>query len=62
MVQCAWAASRTKGSFYKSKFEPLCMQKSEQKVLIAIARKRLTVVWHVLREEEPFNPKMLPVY
>ena len=62
MVQCAWAASRTKGSFYKSKFEQLCMRKSRKKALIAIARKLLTVVWHVLREEEPFNPKMLPIY
>jgi len=38
------------------------MRKSRKKALIAIARKLLTVVWHVLREEEPFNPKMLPIY
>jgi transposase len=62
MVQCAWAAARTKGSFYKSKFEQLCVRKSRKKALIAIARKLLTVVWHVLNENEPFNPRYLPVY
>ncbi len=62
MVQCAWAASRTKGSHYKSKFEQLCIRKSRKKALIAIARKLLTVVWHVLNEKEPFNHQMLPVY
>jgi len=62
MVQCAWAASRTKGSHYKSKFEQLCIRKSRKKALIAIARKLLTVVWHVLEEKEPFNHQMLPVY
>lgn len=62
MVQCAWAASRTKGSHYKSKFEQLCIRKSRKKALIAIARKLLTVVWHVLNESEAFNNRMLPVY
>ena len=62
MVQCAWAASRTKGSHYKCKFEQLCIRKSRKKALIAIARKLLTVVWHVLNENEPFNHQMLPVY
>ena len=62
MVQCAWAAARTKGSFYKSKFEQLCIRKSRKKALIAIARKLLTVVWHVLSEDKPFNPQLLPVY
>jgi len=62
MVQCAWAAARTKGSFYKSKFEQLCVRKSRKKALLAIARKLLTVVWHVISENEPFNPGLLPVY
>jgi transposase len=62
MVQCAWAASRTKGSFYKNKFEQLCIRKSRKKALIAIARKLLTVVWHVLKEKQPYDPGFLPVY
>lgn len=62
MVQCAWAASRTKGSYYKTKFEQLCVRKSRKKALIAIARKLLTVVWNVLKERKPYNPNILPAY
>ena len=62
MVQCAWAASRTKGSYYKTKYQQLCVRKSRKKALIAIARKLLTVVWHVLKEDKPFNPELLPEY
>jgi len=62
MVQGAWAASRTKGSHYKNKFEQRCIRKTKKKALIAIARKLLTVVWHVLNENQPFDHKMLPVY
>jgi transposase len=61
LVQCAWAASRTKGSYYKNKFEQLCIRKSRKKALIAIARKLLTVVWNVMNQEQPYNPNMLPV-
>jgi hypothetical protein len=32
------------------------------KTLIAIARKLLTMVWHVLKEKQPYNPGFLPVY
>ena len=62
MVQCAWAASRTKESYYKTKFEQLCVRKSRKKALIAIARKLLTVVWNLLKERKPYNPNILPVY
>lgn len=62
MVQSAWAASRTKGSFYKSKFEQLCIRKSRKKALIAIARKLLTVTWHVLSEKKGYNKNILPTY
>ena len=36
--------------------------KSRKKALIAISRKLLTVVWHVLEEKSPYNPKIVPVY
>jgi transposase len=62
LVQCAWAASRTKGGYYKMKFEQLCIRKSRKKALVAIARKLLTVIWNVLKEKQHYNPNILPVY
>ncbi len=54
LVQCAWAASRTKGSFFKWKFDQLCKRKSSKKALIAIARKMLVVIWNILKKQTPY--------
>ncbi len=62
LAQIAWAAVRTKGSYYKDKFTKLAMRKSRKKALIAIARKMGVVIWNVLSKQEVFNPERLPVY
>lgn len=62
LVQSAWAASRTKGCYYKTKFEQLSIRKSRKKALVAIARKLLTVIWNVLKEKQLYNPNIVPVY
>jgi transposase len=41
IVQVAWAASRTKGSFFMDKFTKLMIRKSRKKALVAIGRKIL---------------------
>jgi len=55
LVQCAWGASRLKGCRFKSKFEQLCVRKSSKKALIAIARKLLVTIWHVLTKNEAYK-------
>jgi transposase len=62
LVQIAWAAVRTKGSFFMEKFRRLAMRKSNKKALIAIARKLLVVVWNVLNAKETYNPLMIHIY
>jgi transposase len=62
LVQVAWAASRTKGSFLKETFTRLSIRKSRKKALIAVARKILVVVWHLITEKIAYNPALLPVY
>ena len=57
MIECAWAASRTRDCFY-SKFsylQTVVRKKNAMKVKVAIARKMLTAVWHVLGEGVPYN-------
>ena len=58
LVQIAWAASRTKGSFFKEKYNRLAMRKSAKKALIAIGRKITVVIWHVLKDKIPYNPTL----
>ncbi len=62
LVQVAWAAIRTKGSYFKEKYNKLAVRKSKKKALIAIARKIGVVLWNVLEHQEYYNPAKLPVY
>lgn len=62
LVQIAWAASRTKNSFFKETFSRLSMRKSSKKALIAIARKIAVVIWNLLRNNQPYNPHRQIIY
>lgn len=65
LIECAWAASKTQGCFY-SKFsyhQVVVRRKGKMKVLVAIARKMLTAVWHVLHDNvayRDFTPDIVP--
>jgi transposase len=54
IVQCAWAASRTKGSWFQGKYHQLCVRKSEKKALIAIARKQLMICYLLLQTKQNY--------
>ena len=62
LVQIAWAASRSKGCYFKEKFNQLAMRKSRKKALIAIARKVGVLIWNVLYYKQEYNPEKLIVY
>lgn len=52
MVECAWGASRTQDCFF-SKFsytQTVVRRKNAMKVKVAVARKMLIAIWHVLKE------------
>ncbi|GIV43792.1 MAG: hypothetical protein KatS3mg035_0915 [Bacteroidia bacterium] len=61
IVQCGWAASRTKGSKFQEMFLRLCVRKSRKKALIAVARNLLTVIWNVLYYKQVYQPHKQPV-
>jgi transposase len=62
LVQIAWAASRTKGSYFKEKFTRLSIRKPRRKALIAIARKIAVLMWNILHYEQCYNPARLIIY
>lgn len=61
IVQIAWAASRTKSSSYYNKYNQLAIRKGRKKALVAVARKQLTVVWNILKYEQPYDITKQPV-
>jgi transposase len=61
IIECAWGASRTKDCFFSrfSYHQTVVRKKNKMKVLVAVARKLLIAVWHVLHDEKDyvdFNP------
>jgi transposase len=54
LVQCAWAASRTKNTYYRSKFESLVGRRGKKRALIAIGHKILCAAYFILKNKEPF--------
>ena len=61
IIECAWAASRTKDCFFSrfSYHQTVVRKKNKMKVLVAVARKLLIAVWHVLHDGTDyvdFNP------
>lgn len=48
LVQCAWAAVRTKGSFFESLFARWRSKLGVQKAIWAISNKLLRIIWRIL--------------
>ena len=61
LVQSAWAASRIKGGVSQNKFSRVIVRKSGKKAIVAIARKILVVIWHILNEGKPYNPELVSI-
>ena len=56
-VQCAWAASRTKDCYFSKfyAFHTQVRKKFKLKVIVAVARKILVCVWHILNSNVPYR-------
>lgn len=59
LVQTSWGSTRVtknKKTTLSDKYRQLCKTKSRKKALIAIARKQLVIVYHVLSKQQPYSP------
>jgi transposase len=50
LVQCAWAASRKKDSYYKAQFNRLKSRHGPKKAVCAVAASLLTAIYHMLKD------------
>jgi len=50
LVQCAWAASRKKDSYYKAQFNRLRAKRGPKKAICAVAASMLTAIYHMLKD------------
>lgn len=55
LVQAAWAASRTKGTYLSSKYHKLASRIGKKKALIALAHIILVSIYHMIKKNEPYK-------
>ena len=51
MVQCAWAATRTKNTYLRSKYDSLVVRRGKKRALIAVGHKILISSYFILRDK-----------
>jgi len=54
-VQCAWSAVRMKAGFWRATFAKLRARLGPKKAILAIARKILVALYHMLRDRVPYR-------
>jgi transposase len=55
IVQCAWAATRTKGTYLSSKYESLVGRRGKKKALVAVGHKILIAAYFILKNKESYK-------
>jgi transposase len=49
LIQCAWAAARTKGSYFQAQFQRIRARRGSKKAVCAVAASLLTTTYHMLK-------------
>lgn len=55
MVQCAWAATRTKGTYLRSKYDSLVGRRGKKRALVAVGHKILIAVYFILKDKVAYK-------
>lgn len=55
MVQCAWAASRTKGTYLAALYRRLAARRGKKRAIIAVAHSMLVSFYHMLANQQPYQ-------
>jgi transposase len=55
MVQCAWAAVRTKGSYLGSLYHRLAARRGKKRAIVAVAHSMLVSFYHMLSKRKPYR-------
>ena len=55
IVQCAWAATRTKGTYLRSKYDSLVGRRGKKRALVAEGHKILIAAYFILKNKESYK-------
>lgn len=55
MVELAWAATRTKRTYLRTKYDSLAGRRGKKRALIAVGHKILCACYHIIKNKEPYK-------
>ena len=55
IVQCAWAATRTKGTYLRSKYDKLVGRRGKKRALVAVGHKIIIAAYFILKNKESYK-------
>ena len=55
MIEVAWAAVRTKGTYLKALYHRLARRRGKKRAIVAVARSLLVSIYHMLSKGEPYQ-------
>lgn len=55
LTEAAWAASRTKDTFYTARYHRLAARRGKKRAIVAVAHSILKSVYHVLKDDVPYH-------
>ena len=55
LTQCAWAAARTKASYFHQQYHRLKARRGHKRAVMAIAHAQLVTIWHLLSTPQPYT-------
>lgn len=55
LTQCAWAATRTKNTYLRSKYDSLVIRRGKKRALIAVGHKILVAAYFILRDKVEYK-------
>lgn len=55
LAEASWAATRTKNTYLRSKYDSLVLRKGKKKALMAISHKLLVAAYFILRDNSPYK-------
>ena len=55
MTECAWCATRTKGTYFSARYKRIAARRGKKRALVAIAAEMLKVVYHMLKDGSAYQ-------
>ena len=55
LVELAWGATRTKGTYFRAKYESMVGRRGKKKALLAIGHKILCASYYIIKDKVPYQ-------